>query len=346
MRNEFKIAAIQASPVFYDRDASTEKACELIREAGGRGIRLAAFGETWLPGYPFHASLPEHNDLWFETASDYLDQAVLVPSATTDRLCQAAREGDIDVVIGIVELDPETLGTVYCTQLFVGREGRILGKHRKLKPTVEERIVWGQGDGTDLDVYERSYARISGLNCWEHQMLLPGYALIAKGTQIHVASWPGTEPETVPDAPYAMWPRQILLSRAFASHGACYVIAAAGTMKKEDVQKKHRPLALFEYTGDSAIIDPRGEIIAGPLRGEEAILEASVSLDMVRASKSLVDIGGHYSRPDVFQLLVNGKPLLSETPSGVDTITAVDHVDRNSSSPELTKPNKTMESDA
>jgi predicted amidohydrolase len=309
MKNEFKIAAIQASPVFYDRDASTEKACQLIADAGARGIELAAFGETWLPGYPFHASLPEHNDLWFETASDYLEQAVLVPSETTDRLCDAARKAGIDVVIGIVELDPATLGTVYCTLLFIGKEGVILGKHRKLKPTVEERIVWGQGDGTDLDVYQRSYGRISGLNCWEHQMLLPGYALIAQGTQIHIASWPGKEPAQVPAAPYAMWPRQILLSRAFASQAACYVIAAAGMMRMEDIQAKHRPLATYEYTGDSAIIDPRGEIIAGPVSGEETILEATVSLDLVRAAKSLNDCAGHYARPDVFTLLVNGKPV-------------------------------------
>jgi predicted amidohydrolase len=193
----------------------------LIADAGARGIELAAFGETWLPGYPFHASLPEHDDLWFETASDYLEQAVLVPSHTTDQLCKAARLAGIDVVIGIVELDPDTLGTAYCTLLFIGKEGEILGKHRKLKPTAEERIVWGQGDGTDLDVYQRSYGRISGLNCWEHQMLLPGYALIAQGTQIHIAAWPGKEPASAPAAPYAMWPRQLLLSRAFASQGAC-----------------------------------------------------------------------------------------------------------------------------
>lgn len=309
MKNEFKVAAIQASPVFYDRDASTEKACRLISDAGARGIELAAFGETWLPGYPFHASLPEHDDLWFETASDYLDQAVLVPSQTTDQLCNAARLAGIDVVIGIVELDPDTLGTVYCTLLFIGKEGEILGKHRKLKPTVEERIVWGQGDGTDLDVYQRPYGRISGLNCWEHQMLLPGYALIAQGTQIHIAAWPGKEPATAPAAPYAMWPRQLLLSRAFASQGACYVIAAAGMMRMEDIQEKHRPLATYTYTGDSAIIDPRGEIIAGPVSGEETILEATVSLDLVRAAKSLNDSAGHYARPDVFQLLVNGNPV-------------------------------------
>jgi len=279
MKNEFKVAVIQASPVFYDRDTSTEKACRLIADAGARGIELVAFGETWLPGYPFHASLPEHDDLWFETASDYLDQAVLVPSQTTDQLCNAARLAGIDVVIGIVELDPATLGTVYCTLLFIGKEG------------------------------ERPYGRISGLNCWEHQMLLPGYALIAQGTQIHIAAWPGKEPATAPAAPYAMWPRQLLLSRAFASQGACYVIAAAGMMRMEDIQEKHRPLATYTYTGDSAIIDPRGEIIAGPVSGKETILEATVSLDLVRAAKSLNDSAGHYARPDVFQLLVNGNPV-------------------------------------
>ena len=309
MKKELKIAAIQASPVFYDRDASTDKACKLIADAGARGIELAAFGETWLPGYPFHASLPEHDDLWFETASDYLEQAVLVPSQTTDQLCHAAKVAGVDVVIGIVELDPDTLGTVYCTLLFIGREGEILGKHRKLKPTVEERIVWGQGDGTDLNVYQRPYGRISGLNCWEHQMLLPAYALMAQGTQFHIAAWPGEEPADAPAAPYAMWPRQLLLSRAFASQGACYVIAAAGLMRMEDIQDKHRPLATYTFTGGSAIIDPRGEIIAGPVSGEETILEATVSLDLVRAAKSINDVAGHYARPDVFQLLVHGNPV-------------------------------------
>lgn len=306
MKNEFNIAAIQAAPVFYDREASTDKACQLIAEAARKGVELAAFGETWIPGYPFHASHPR-NDLWFETAADYIEQAVVVPSPTTDKLCTAARRAGVDVVIGIVELDPMTQGTVYCTLLFIGREGNILGKHRKLKPTVEERIVWGEGDGNDLNVYQRPYGRISGLNCWEHQMLLPGYVLMSQGTQIHVAAWPGREPSSAPAAPNAMWPRQLLLSRAFASQGACYVIAAAGLMRPEDIQEKHRPLATYTYSGDSVIIDPRGEIVAGPVRGEETIITATASLDMVRAAKSLVDAAGHYSRQDVFQLLVNGK---------------------------------------
>ena len=304
--SEFTVAAIQAAPVHFNREASTDKACRLIAEAGEKGATLAAFGETWLPGYPVHAYAPREGGLWYEAAADYIDQAVEVPSETTDRLCGAARKAGIDVVIGIVERDIRTQGTVYCCQLFIGREGNILGKHRKLKPTVDERIVWGQGDGSDLSVYQRPYGRISGLNCWEHMMMLPAYTLAAQGTQIHIACWPGSENQQPPDPPEQVFTQQHLLSRAFAVQSACYVISVACVMKPSDVPEKYRDMA-WEDTGDSIIIDPRGVIIAGPVHGKEEIIAATISLDQVRSAKSMVDIAGHYSRPDVFELKVNGE---------------------------------------
>ena len=304
---EFTLAAVQAAPVYFDREASTDKACRLIAEASQAGADLAAFGETWLPGYPFFA-FAAPSALWWQAAAEYLANAVEIPSPTTDRLCAAAKQAGINVVIGIVELDARTRGTTYCTLLFIGREGKILGRHRKLKPTFNERSVWGEGDALGLVVHERPYGRISGLNCWEHNIVLPGYALMAQGTQIHVAAWPGREPDPVPAPPVSVWSRQILLSRAFASQAGAYVIAAAGMRRIEDVPERYRELSPIDYTGDSCIIDPRGEIIAGPVRGE-TILTARGSLKAVLAAKVACDVGGHYSRPDILQLLVNRQPL-------------------------------------
>jgi nitrilase len=298
---EFTLAAIQAAPIFFDREASTDKACRLIEEAAAAGATLAAFGECWLPGYPMFAT---PSSLWWTAMAEYQANAVEIPGPTTDRLCAAANHAGIDIVIGVLELDRVTRGTVYCTLLFIGREGRILGRHRKLKPTFREREVWGDGDATGLVVHERPYGRISGLNCWEHNMVLPGYALMAQGTQIHVAAWPGRELDPAPPAPVSAWTRQTLLSRAFASQAGAYVIAAGETWDEKDIPERYHSLFSVPYSGSSCIIDPRGEVIAGPSEGETIVM-ARGSLEAVIAAKMACDVGGHYSRPDIFQLHVN-----------------------------------------
>jgi nitrilase len=287
-RTGFALAAIQATPVYFDREASTEKACQLIREAGARGAALAAFGESWLPGYPFF--------LWGSStgsmAAAYLEAAVEIPSDTTDRLGEAARQGSIDVVIGVAERDALTHGTVYCTLLFIGSDGEILGRHRKLKPTGRERTAWGEGDGSSLSVYQRPYGMISGLNCWEHNMPLPGYVLMAQGSQIHVAAWPGMSSS-----------RHLFVSRAFASQAAAYVIDVGGLLSPDDITGAFADVTV-SYPGQSCIISPTGRIIAGPAEGE-CILMADCSAEDILRAKATCDVAGHYSRPDVFQLHVN-----------------------------------------
>nr|Q6RWK4.1 RecName: Full=Nitrilase 2; AltName: Full=Nitrilase II [unidentified prokaryotic organism]AAR97445.1 nitrilase [uncultured organism] len=291
---EVTLGVAQAAPVYFDREASTEKARGLIREAGEKGVDLLAFGETWLTGYPYWKDAPwsrEYNDL----RARYVANGVMIPGPETDALCQAAAEAGVDVAIGVVELEPGSLSSVYCTLLFISREGEILGRHRKLKPTDSERRYWSEGDATGLRVYERPYGRLSGLNCWEHLMMLPGYALAAQGTQFHVAAWPNMASSA-----------SELLSRAYAYQAGCYVLCAGGLGPAPgELPDGIAAESLDHLTGESCIIDPWGKVIAGPVSCEETLITARVSTASIYRRKSLTDVGGHYSRPDVFRFEVD-----------------------------------------
>ncbi len=295
-QNVFTVAAIQAAPCYFDKAASTEKACRLIGEAASKGAVLAAFSETWLPGYPFFHST-EGSELKMRAKVEYINQAVTIPGPETDALCTAARENGIDVAIGVAELDPYSQASVYCSLLFISSDGEILGHHRKLKPTDGERTVWADGDGAGLNVYQRPYARISGLNCWEHMMMLPSYTLAAQGTQVHVAVWPTLDGES--NGP--------LLSQAFAMQTGSYVVSVGGLRSPDDLPDEFRELAPegFGKTGGSRIVDPWGKLIAGPVENEEEILLAECDLENSALARSFCDIGGHYSRPDVFDIRLN-----------------------------------------
>ena len=304
MTDTLKLCAVQAAPAYFDKQSSLNTALRWIDKAATDKPDIIAFGEAWLPGYPFFIDSPL-SETWWEAAAELLDNALLLDGPEVSALRAAAKRAKSALVIGINELDSQTKGTLYCTMLTISADGELLNRHRKIKPTHHERSVWGDGDAKGLRPVQLGKARVSALNCWEHNAVLPAYTLMAKGTDVHIAAWPGREPEETPDGP--VWARQLLLSRAFASQAGAWVICSAGLRMKQHVPERLQPLYEFDHNGGAAIIDPRGEIVAGPLIGEEGILTVDANLELARMCKVASDPAGHYSRPDLFRLEVDGE---------------------------------------
>lgn len=288
-------ASVQAAPVFLDREATVEKACALIEEAGNAGARLIVFPETWVPMYPFWHSSPGvfSGDLFTQLWKN----AVEIPSPATNQLAQAAKRAGAYVVIGINERDTATRGTLYNTMLYLSPTGEVMHRHRKLMPTFTERTLWGFGDGSDLGVMDTPIGRLGGLICWEHQMTLVKYALYAQGEQVHCSQWPA----------YSFQNDHIDFgTRQYAFEGACFVVVSCGI-----VPKGKYPKALgagLPANGGSAIIGPNGKYLAGPVYDREEILYAEIDLEMAIREKHSRDVAGHYARPDVLQLSINLRP--------------------------------------
>ena len=305
----YTVAAVQAASVFMDREATIDKACHLIDEAGKRGSRIIVFPETWIPAYPFW--LTQLSDAWMELHSN----AIEVPSVHVERLAQAARGANAYVVIGINERDTNTLGTLYNSLLYLGADGAVLGVHRKLMPTAGERLVWGMGDGSGMHLFDTPLGRLGGLICWEHEMTLAKYAMYARGEQVHASVWPAWNSQREHIA---------FGTRQYAFEGRTFVIVACGLIQGSAIPEKWRRPGL-DHTGliadgGSAIIGPNGDYLAGPLYSEEDILYADIDLSRIVAAKQALDTGGHYSRPDVLRLQFNTTPHTSLVSSQGDLV--------------------------
>jgi nitrilase len=296
------VAAIQAAPVFLNRDATVDKACALIAQAGRAGARLAVFPEAFIPGYPdwVWAIPPGEDALLRGLYVELVGQSVSIPSDATDRLCEAARDAHLYVVMGMSEVNAEASGaSIYNTLLFIGDEGAIIGKHRKLVPTGGERTVWTPGDGSTVGVYETAIGRLGGLICWENYMPLARYALYAWGVQIYVA---------------ATWDRSnawLTTLQHIAMEGGVFVIGCCTALHRDDLpespwkQRFYTDASEWISVGNSVIIAPDRRLLAGPCAEKEEILYAVLEPGQIPGRKHLFDVAGHYARPDVFELTVN-----------------------------------------
>jgi nitrilase len=296
------VAAVQATPVFLDRDLTVEKGCTLIKEAASNGAGLVVFPEAFVPTYPDWVwRAPAWDGPFGALHERLLDQAVEVPGPATDAIGKAAKRAKAYVAIGVNDLPPGG-STIYNSLVYFGPNGSILGKHRKLMPTGGERLVWGMGDGSDLQVHQTPFGRLGGLICWENYMPLARMALYAKGVEIWLApTWDQGEP----------W---VATLKHIAQEGRVFVIGVAPPLRGSDVPADVPGRDLWGGEDDwmnagwTTIVSPRGEVMAGPLVKEEGILYAELDLGEVRRTRLEFDPVGHYSRPDVFRLEVDERP--------------------------------------
>lgn len=305
-----RVAAIQAAPVFLDREATTEKALQLIRDAGAGGAKLVGFPEGFIPGHPlWYHFLSASSARSRQLATQLFLNSVEVPSPTTDRLCSAARDAGVYVVIGFCERLPGKTGTMYNGQLFLSPGGEIIGKRQKIMPTGGERLVHTLGSGDGLRPFETEFGPISGLICGENSNPLAVFALEAMGTRIHVASWPSHFSETQP-----MLDAIEISTRALAYQGGVFVINAVGLVSDEMIDvlaatdEDRRFLKRRQQeSGGASIVGPRGRFMAGPMGPGEGILYADLNLNEIVTRKVIQDFAGHYNRPDLFTLTLNTK---------------------------------------
>ena len=299
------VAAAQVTPVFLDRKATLEKACNIIAEAGQNGAKLVVFPEAFIPAYPdwVHLVPGGRGDMLNELYATLVENAVAIPDQTTDRLCQAAKKAKVHVAIGVNERNREASNaSLYNSLLYIDASGTILGKHRKLIPTASERTVWSQGDGSTLEAYDTSLGVLGGLLCWENYMPLARQAMYAWGTQLYVApTWDSGD----------LW---LATLRHIAKEGGMFVIGCCMPLHIKDIPDEFEFKKLYSTetewinSGRSCVINPHGEIIAGPVEDREEIIYAEIDLKLIAASKRTFDVAGHYARPDVFKFMVNREP--------------------------------------
>lgn len=310
----FKVAAVQAASVFFDRDKTIDKAVRFIEEAADKGANITGFPELFVSGHPemwYIAKKSNPLPIQKEAFLMLVKNAVKVPSPATDRLCAAARKAHSYVVIGMSELDSLFPGTLYNSQLLISDTGEVMGVHRKLVPTFVEKLIYSGGDGSHLNAYDTRYGKLSAMVCGEHANSLYKYALLSMGTQIHVAGWP-TFPRHIFDQ--AQRDSVEFRVRQFAHEGKIFIINSCGIADDQNIafccnSQDERERIVSGTGGGSSIIGPNGEYLAGPLYEGEGVVIAEISLEDALPGKQIHNVLGHYTRWDVLSLNFNRQRL-------------------------------------
>ncbi len=310
MTGAVRVAVVQDCPVPFDLPATIGKVEQLAAAAAQTGAKLIVFPEAFVSGYPkgldFGARVGMRSQNGREAFRRYYDSALTLDSEECRRLGRAARQAAAHVVIGVMEKDG---GTLYCTVLFFGPDGSLLGKHRKLMPTAMERLIWGFGDGSTLTVVDTPLGRIGAVICWENYMPLLRTAMYAKGVEIYCAPTADDRDTWVPTMQHV------------ALKGRCFVLSACQYLTRGDcpgdydaIQGSDPKTVLMR--GGSCIVSPLGQLLAGPNFDGPTILTADLDRGEIARGKFDFDVTGHYARPDIFRLHVNERamtPVLNST---------------------------------
>ncbi|MBI3090936.1 MAG: carbon-nitrogen hydrolase family protein [Candidatus Tectomicrobia bacterium] len=304
---KLRAAAVQAASVYLDREATVEKACHLIRECGAKGADFIVFPESYIPGYPFWVwLLPSFEGMDF--AKELYKNALVAGSEATQRLGEAARAARAYVVMGCTERQGTAL---FNSIFFFNREGELAARRRKLRPTHAEKLVWGDGDGSDLFTVEGDFGIFGGMMCGEHFMDLCRYSLYAMGEQVHAALWPGVSAITH----FPRYERYFndfteVSSRHHAIAGGVFTVSAYGVADEATVAKlgyADRPEMMRVGGGRSAIFGPSGEVLAGPIEDKEGVIFADLDLEDAISARQIRNAVGDYARPEVLSLHLNPK---------------------------------------
>ncbi|WP_200769670.1 carbon-nitrogen hydrolase family protein [Halarsenatibacter silvermanii] len=304
IKDKVTAAVVQASPALMDKEQTLEKSLRLIKEASQKGAEIVVFPESFLSGYPrglnFGCKIGSRSDAGREDYLKFYRNSVKVPGEITEELASAAGEADIYLVMGVNETDEsQNNSTIYNSLLYFGPGGNLLAKHQKLKPTGSERLIWGEGDSSTLSTVDTPYGTLGGLICWENYMPLARAAIYQEGVSFYAAPTADARDE---------WQSTI---QHIALEGRNFVLACNQFVTRDMYPEDLNYYGMIDdqpkimCRGGSAIIDPLGKYLAGPLYNEEGILMAELDLDLIPKSRMDFDVNGHYSRPDVFELRIH-----------------------------------------